>query len=422
MSDPTNPPDAPDTDRIRAVAAEVGRTAATLRASGRDHVARTLARAAALLADPETPLGADARRLLPSATGLSAPMVDWALRTSLEPVTFDALSTLAHRLAPSDPRYVAAPPRLVAVVLSGNVFTASVRAVLVPLLLGAPLIAKASSREDLFPRLLARALEEADPGLARSFFVLTFPGGTVDLEDALFAQADVVSVYGHDATLAAVRGRLAGTTRFVPHGHGLGVVHVPAAALIDEDAARRVADAVALDVAAYDQRGCLSPHVVWVERGARIDARAFAALLSRSAFATLARRLPRGPLPTAAGAAQLQWRGVAAARGELFEGDGWAVSFEGEGPLRLSPGYRNVSVLEHDGVDDLAQRLLPLGVHLKSVGVAGDAAARRALADALPPPLAPRVCAAGTMQTPPLDALADGDLPAAGLLRLIDLD
>jgi hypothetical protein len=141
-----------------------------------------------------------------------------------------------------------------------------------------------------------------------------------------------------------------------------------------------------------------------------------------AALGRLATELPRGALPTSAGAQQVQWRGVATTRGELFEGDGYAVSFEGDGPLRLSPGYRNVSVLTAAGEADLGRRLAPLGVHLKALGVAAPLAARRTLAAALPPPLAPRISDVGAMQAPPLDSLADATDPFAGIYRYVQID
>ncbi len=136
----------------------------------------------------------------------------------------------------------------------------------------------------------------------------------------------------------------------------------------------------------------------------------------------LATELPRGALPTAVGAAQLQWRGVAAVRGELIEGDGWAVAYEGEAALRVSPGWRNVQVLDVADQDAFGSLLAPLGVHLKCVGVAGDEDTRRRLAASLPAPLAPRVTAAGRMQRPSLLGMADGRLPWEGLFRLTELD
>jgi hypothetical protein len=350
-------------------------------------------------------------------------MVDWALRTNVATATPDALFTLLRtRRGPlAEPRNLASPPRLVVVWLAGNVFTASLRGLFLPLLAGAPVVAKASSRDDVFPRLLAQVLEEVDPPLAGSLAVVVFEGGNEQVQDALLTQSDAVAVYGSDATLASIRARIPSTTQFIPHGHGLGAVYLPSDALEDERAARRAAEQVALDVAAFDQRGCLSPHAVWVERGAGADARTFARLLAEHGLKPLARSLPRGALPTSAGAAQLQWRGVAAARGELFEGDGYATSYEGESSLRLSPGWRNVSVLDCGGPDDLARRLQPLGHHLKAIGVGGRLEHRTRVARRLPAPLAPRISAIGEMQTPPMDSLADGESPWAGLTRWIEI-
>ena len=145
-------------------------------------------------------------------------------------------------------------------------------------------------------------------------------------------------------------------------------------------------------------------------------------MLAEHGLRSLATTLPRGALPVEAGAAQVQWRGVAAARGELFEGDGFAASFEGKGTLRLSPGFRNVALLECASIDELCARIAPLGRHLKAIGVAGAREDLDRIARALPSPLAPRICAAGRMQTPPLDGRADGMPPWHGLVRWADVE
>ncbi len=404
-------------NEVRSRAARVAATAPALRAMDGERIAGAIGRAAAAIADPTADVGREARALLPDATGLSEAMVGWALTHQVGIATPDSLTRLARSMQPPREGAVPARGRLCVVVLSGNVFTAALRAIALPLLARVPVVAKASTREDVFPRLLARAIAAADAELGSSLDVVTFPGGTAALEDTLFAQADVVAVYGSDSTLSDVRGRLPATTTFVPHGHGMGAIWVPSDALPDETAATALAERVALDVAAFDQRGCLSPHAVWVGAAARFPARELARLVADHGLARLAGELPRGALPTEIGGAQVQWRGVAAARGELFERDGYAVSFEGPGALRLSPGYRNVSVLECLDEQDLFRRLTPLGMHLKALGVAADVEARRSLAARLPAPLAPRVSAVGTMQTPPIDTLADGHSPFAGLLR-----
>ncbi len=389
-----------------------------LRARDPMEIAGSLARAWGRIANPELAPGRTARIHLPASTGLTLPMIAWALRATFERAGEEALREAAARMRGPEGS-LAAPARLSVLILAGNVFTACVQPVSLALLARAPLLVKASSKDDLLPRLFHAALAEVDPLLADACAVISFPGGTPELEATLLSRADVVSAYGSDATLGSIQQRLSASTTFVPHGNGLGAGFVPA--LSSEAEAARAADALALDVAAYDQRGCLSPHAIWVERGGAIDALGFARMLARS-LERLAAELPRGSLPTAIGAAQLQWRGVAAVRGELLEGDGYAVGYEGEGPLRLSPGYRNVLVLDASGLDALALALAPLGAHLKCIGVAGDRASREALARALPPPLAPRIAPAGRMQQPSLLSLADGRPPWEGLSRLIELE
>jgi acyl-CoA reductase-like NAD-dependent aldehyde dehydrogenase len=405
---------------LRATLDRLEHAGPALRARSIEDVADVVARAWARIADPELAPGRAARNELPGSTGLSLPMVAWALSSALGRVDAEALAEAARRMQPPAGALMA-PARLSVLILAGNVFTACIQPWSLALLSRAPLLVKASSRDDVLPRLFHATLAEVDPELADACAVVTFPGGTPELDATLVSRADVVSAYGSDATLSSIRARLSPTTTFVMHGHGLGAAFVSREALESDELAARAADAVALDVAAYDQRGCLSPHAVFVERGGSVDALSFARMLA-GALGRLADELPRGALPAVVAGAQLQWRGVAAVRGELFEGDGWAVGYEGEGALRVSPGHRNVQVLDVPSERAFTDALAPFGVHLKCVGIAGSIETRARIARSLPPPLAPRICEAGTMQRPELLAIADGRLPWEGLNRLIQVD
>ncbi len=393
---------------LRAVIEGVERAGPSLRARPPDRIAARLAEAWARIADPERHLGRLARERLPGQTGLSLEMVAWALQATFDGLP-EALAEAARRMA-APPGLRAAPHRLGALVLAGNVFTACVQPLSMALLAQTPVVAKASSRDDGLPRLFAAALAEVDPELAAACAVVTFPGEASGLTDVLLARASVVSAYGSDATLRALRERLGPGATLIPHGHGLGLGFASARALDDdlEGVARRFAR----DVAAYDQRGCMSPHAILVEGEARAEpfGRALAAALD-----DLERELPRGALPRDAGPAQIQWRGVAATRGPLFEGRASAVAVELEpAAIRPSPGYRNALVRPVGSVDGVTVAADALGAHLKTLGVAGplDAVLTR-----LPPSVACRVCRAGEMQRPDLLSLADGRLPWDGLRR-----
>ncbi|MCA9601432.1 MAG: acyl-CoA reductase [Polyangiales bacterium] len=391
----------------------------SLRAAREEDILHALVATFAALRDPGSVLGREARALLPESTGLSPENIEWALDAALSRLDDAALHGFAATRPRDEGRVRHRPVGLGAVVLSANVFTACVEPVLAALLARVPLVLKASSRDDVFPRLLALAWRDHAGGLADALEVVSFPRDDHDAEDALLGRAHVAHVYGHDQTLADIRARLRATTTFVGHGSGLGAIYVGRDALRSEDAARTIARAIADDVAAYDQRGCLSPHAVWVEPGGAVDGRGLAELVARAGLEPLARSRPRGALRTEEGAAQMQWRGVATARGELFEGDGYAVSFEAEGALRLSPGFRNVAVHTAANVNMFGECVAQLGAHLKCVGFAG-ATADELLA-ALPANVAPALAATGRMQRPELGPVADGQSRWLGFVTSVSV-
>lgn len=409
----------PDTGELQAIAQRLWEQGPSLQAAGTERRARSLGETFTRLADPDHEVGRTLRQTLLRTTGLSPQGIDWGLRTAIAPLRASTLLRMAQSIPAPAPNFrPSRPGRMLAVILSGNVFTAPARALAYPLLLGWPVMAKASSADGAFASAFARTLESVDAPLASALSVVTFTGGDAAAEGVLLQQADAVSVYGSDHTLNEVRSRVPATAGFIGHGHGLGAVWVGAQALSDEQDAARAAANCALDIAAYDQRGCLSPHAVWVEQGCAVDAQRFGKLLF-DALAEQAVSMPRGALPVQAGAAQLQWRGVAATRGTLHEGEGYAVAVEENGSLRLSPGYRNAQVLSAPSLDAFCRAMSPLGVHLKALGVAGQDMAQ--LAERLPASTAPALGPVGHMQTPAPDSPADGQPWWHGLLRWLSL-
>jgi hypothetical protein len=407
----------------RSLAELLARTmemAGPLHDAGIDRRAFFIADAAAHLAQ-QGPLAESTRKALEASSGLSAAMVAWGLSSTLATFDVDALRRLARNALPPRPgAFAARPGRLAVVVLSGNVFSACMKAVAVPLLLGFPVIAKASSRDDALPRALAIALQQADPELARAYGVVSFDRDDEAQASALFAEADVVSAYGSDATIALIRQQLPAKVSLIAHGHGVGTAWITASALRSDSEASDLAQRLALDVAAYDQRGCLSPHTVWIQNSGQISAARFAELL-QTRLAELTVQLPRGSHALTDRSAEVQWRGVSATTGRLLEGEDFAIALEQDSAPRLSPGQRNVQLIAVDDESQMLDRLKAFGVHLKCLGIANMSDAAK-LAVNLPPTVAPRLCALGRMQTPSLDSLSDGLAPWEGLQRWIDVD
>jgi acyl-CoA reductase-like NAD-dependent aldehyde dehydrogenase len=385
-----------------------------------ERVIAALCAAGQQLLDERSPLGAALRRDLVESSGLHPCMVDWGLCTSLNTLQPDVLRALVHAQH-SSTRCLAIPHRLVAVVLAGNLFSSALRALFLPLLAGANVIAKAASADDALPRALKRALEHTDREVAERLQIVSFAREDTAASDALLAHADAVSAYGDDATLRALARAARPGCSFIPHGHGISLAYVARSQLMAATSARDAADRLALDVAAYDQRGCLSPQFAFVESGGAIEPRAFAELLARVSLPLVAELLPAGALDTSAQAARLQWQAVAAARGELYQAPSHAVSFEGELAPRPSPGGRLLSIYTSADSAALPAQLARFGAHLKCMGVAGSVLTRAQLAASLREIAPLDVCRMGEMQTPSFDAYADGQPPFAGLFTFQDV-
>jgi hypothetical protein len=390
-----------DVSVVRLRAATVLQAGAALRATTLEARAHWLALAARTL---EREVHRK-RNAVAEATSSSVPMVEWATRTTLGTVVEDALLALVRQAQGGSDR-APDPIAMMSVVLAGNVFTASVRAIVVPLLFGVPVVVKASSKETLFPDMLRDALVEVDSRLGAAIDLVVFPGGDVECEAALFELAEAVSVYGSDETVEAIDARL-GSTPLVTHGHGVSVAYCGPDALDDVHIGDTIAN-LSLDICAYDQRGCLSPQVVYVAETLRCSAASFARRLALEGLGPMGKTLPRGPLPLSVGAEQAQWRGVAEVEGTLVDGDTYAVSIRAPQPIRWSPGFRNVTVAGVRGLDEALRAMEPIGSNLKCIGT--DSASlpelQARLADS--PAFNAYACTIGTMQTPSLDAPADG--------------
>jgi len=400
---------------LRESLSRVRQSSAVLQTESLVRRAQALSAAFMTLSDPHHPRGARLRRQCHESSGLHPAMVEWGLHTSIpsEAVLLEAIASLSHE--EGSPHPAATPPSLGVIVLSGNVFTAAIRAISFPLLAGVPCAVKVSSRDGALALALQEAWAEVWPEAQDAVRCFCPPREQPDMLKTLLSAGDWVSAYGSDETVLQLAALSREDSCFVRHGHGLGLAYIPASALASDTAAQDWAIRLGVDLAAYDQRGCLSPHSVLVEEGAKVSARRFAEILFSEGIPAAARRLPRGPLPAAVAAEQLQWRGVAAACGTLHETPEFAVSFEQDGPLRASPGWRNLQVVAIDDQEHLMQRIAPLGAHLKMLGVAGEPDARNRLEALLPASVHPQVAPLGEMQTPSFGSLADGKSPWFGL-------
>ena len=182
------------------------------------------------------------------------------------------------------------------------------------LLVKTPVLLKPGLGDVVLSCLLARAVAEADETLAAALAVVYWPGGVGSaLEEAALRAAEQVVAYGGPDVLAQLQQRVPAATPLLVYPHRMSMGAVGREALGTEAGALLVAEEAARAVAMFDQRGCVSPQVVWVEEGGSVTPRAWARALAK-ALAELERTLPQGPPDPAIASRIHQLRGTAELR------------------------------------------------------------------------------------------------------------
>lgn len=249
----------------------------------------------------------------------------------------------------------------------------------------APVLFKSSRAEARFAPAFLTALGRRLPVLRDTYAAATWTGGDPAIEAPLHASARLMVVYGGEETINALEA--ASPRRLIAYGPKLSLGWVGPGA--DPEQAAR---GMALDIATFDQRGCLSVHAVFVEPG---TASTFAAALAE-VLRELALQLPpgRGNATDRAGVRLayedadlrgLDWHGHAL--------DAGTVIVDPDPRISPSPGLRTVRIHPVEGIPPLAD----WNDRLQGIAVAGQmpATIRRAFEQAGVSRFAP----AGQLQT-----------------------
>jgi hypothetical protein len=369
--------------------------------------------------DPHSPWRAELEASLPEATGFSHENVREGLTRALADWSGDALRALVAREL-DDGR--AEGFACTAVLLAGSIPMPTLLSLLAPLVLRSPVLAKCASRDPVTGPLVARAVAEVDAELGACVDAVSVPSGDAEAMQALL-EADCVLATGSDETIAAVRERVGEGQRLVSHGHRLSLAALGDAATRG-DTLSRAAEGLAVDVALWDQLGCLSPIAVYVAspdpQAADRAAEALAAELARAET-----RWPRGCVETAAAArfanerAEAELRAAANPRVSLLADPElrWTVVREADARPRPAPLHRFLRVQPVPDEAALLDAIAPLARHLAAVAVAGFGKREAELVAALARLGASRTCPPGQLQTPPLDWRNDGRGVLAPLAR-----
>lgn len=317
-------------------------------------------------------------------------------------------------------------PEFLVHITAGSIPTPAMMDIGLGVLLRSAQFVKCATGSSFLPRLFAHSLYEADSKLGACLEIAEWRGGTTALETALFNQADCITATGSDETLAEIRRHVSAKARFLGYGHRVSFGFI-AHETLTGFGLKKIAAAAATDVVAWNQLGCLSPHVIYVEQGGA-TAEQFAEILAEE----LTRREqtePRGELPAESAA-------VIASRRAFYEvraahspdtrhwcsenSTAWTVVYEADPRFQLSCLNRFIYVKGVTSLTEALQNADTVRGKVSTVGLAATEERSSALVTELARWGVTRICPLGQMQNPPLLWRHDGRPALADLVTWAD--
>ena len=247
----------------------------------------------------------------------------------------------------------------------------AIEAIVLSLIARGPLLLKTASDEPSVARLFLHSLREHAPDLADHVAVMSWPQDRLELNRTACRAAAIVTTYGSDEAVNSLMSLCRFPTRFYGYGHrvSFGVLG-PTDERSGELAIDQIAEDVALDAAAYDQRGCMSPHCLFVSQNGSWSPEIVAERLAVHGFPRVAKQLPRGRVDDETAARVFQALGVCEFTARVLPSEqATVVLHSGEPQFHASPGARTLHVVPYDEFDDLVGALRPIAGAISTVGL-----------------------------------------------------
>ena len=321
-------------------------------------------------------------------------------------------------------------PEFLVHIAAGNIPNPALMSIVLGLLTRSAQFVKCASGSAFLPRLFAHSIYAADPKLGACLEIVAWQGGNAALENVLFAEADCLTATGSDETLAAIRAQLPIKTRFMGYGHRVSFGFVAHEAL-SEFRAKKIVRAAADDVVAWNQLGCLSPHVIYVEAGGNVSPENFAELLAEE-LEQREQTEPRGQLPLEHAAAIASRRAIYEVRAAHSpettrhwcsrQSTAWTVVYEADARFQFSCLNRFIYIKPVTNLEAALQGADDVRGKTSTIGIAAPEEKLQELATQLARWGATRVCPLGQMQNPPLTWRHDGRPALGDLVAWTDLE
>lgn len=316
-------------------------------------------------------------------------------------------------------------------VSAGNVFVSGVDSLVHGLVTRNANLLKVSRADPLFPLLFARSLQEVDEGgaMAEAVAVVAFRSGAIEVERALKRSVDAIAVWGGEEAVQAWRRDLPLRVRLLGYGPKISFSLVTSRALVASNL-DAVCEAVALDVALWEQRACSSPQVIYLEShdgGALLDE--FEHALAR-ALEGISASLPAGERSTDEKIEILRHRELARMAAVFDEGEliaspsstAWTIVRNNNVAFEVTCGNRVVYVKPYEDFREVLEQTSRHRGTVQSVGLLGSSAEMKSMATDLVRAGVDRVTELGKMGVGQLGSPHDGTYQLQDLIRWVCIE
>ena len=344
---------------------------------------------------------------------------------------------------------LAVGPELLVHLTAGNLPNPALFSMILGLITRSAQIVKCPRDASLLPRLFAHSLAATESKLGASLELVSWSHderNARELEDLLFSEAACVTATGSDSMLAEVRPRIPSRTRFIGYGHRVSFGLIAKESL-SPYSRKRLVRAMADDITAWNQLGCLSPHAYYVEE----EASGSAETLAEELAAELERREatePRGTIGVAESALIQSRRSIfelrAAAMASMAERNlnrslffdppalvrlwassqstDWTVVLNHDARLQPSCLHRFIELKPVQNWGEILRFAEPFRHQLSTVAVAAPDDRLPEMARQLAHWGVSRICPIGRMQEPPAAWRHDGRPALGDLVTWTDLE
>ena len=344
---------------------------------------------------------------------------------------------------------IANGPELLVHFTAGNLPNPALFSMVLGLLTRSAQVIKCPVQSSLLPRLFAHSLSATESKLGASLELVSWnrsTRGSIDLENMLLSEANCVTATGGDELIVEMRRRVPLSTRFVGYGHKLSFGFV-AKETLNHYSFKRVIRGAVDDIIAWNQSGCLSPHVFYIEDELEAAATRFASELAEELQAREAIE-PRGEVSLEESAEIVARRGAYQLRSigastqversevrtpffhhvpgcQVWSSAGstnWTVVFEGDPRFKASCLNRFIYVKPVARFEDILHYAEPVRQQISTVGLAVPDDRLHSISTQLARWGVSRICSIGRMQSPPVGWRHDGRPALGDLVTWTDLE